>query len=98
MGCLVTHWPIKSLQLTHSFIAVVDEILEKALSGDSINQITRELQARDVRVPTGKLITRSPISRILRNSRRYAGIWDWGGYEISDLIPSRISEDQAERI
>lgn len=83
---------------TNSFIPVVDEILEKALSGKSINQITRELQARDVRLPAGKLITRSPISRILRNSRRYAGIWDWGGYEIRDLIPSRISEDQAERI
>jgi DNA invertase Pin-like site-specific DNA recombinase len=81
---------------TNSFIAVVDEILEKALSGDSINQITRELQARDVRVLTGKLIIRSPISRILRNSRRYAGIWDRGGYEIRDLIPSRISAEYAD--
>jgi len=83
---------------TNSFIAVVDEILEKALRGNSINQITRELQARDVRLPAGKLITRSPIYRILCNSRRYAGIWDWGGYEIRDLIPPQISEDQAERI
>jgi DNA invertase Pin-like site-specific DNA recombinase len=83
---------------TNSFTVIVDEILERALQGDSINRITRELQARDVRTPAGKVITRSSVSRILRNSRRYAGIWDWGGYQIKGLIPPRISEDQAERI
>jgi hypothetical protein len=83
---------------TNLFIAIVDEILEKALRGDSINRITRELQTRDVRTPTGKVITRSPVYRILSHSRRYAGIWDWGGYEVRNLIPPRISEEQAERI
>ena len=32
----------------NSFITVVDEILDRALCGDSINRITRDLQARDV--------------------------------------------------
>jgi DNA invertase Pin-like site-specific DNA recombinase len=81
-----------------SFIAIVDEILDKALRGDSINQITRELQARDVRTPAGTVITRTTVHNILRHARRYAGIWDWDGFELKNLIPARISEEQAERI
>jgi len=83
---------------TDSLITIVDEILDKALRGESINQITRELQARDVRTPAGKVITRTTVANVLRHARRYAGIWDWGGYELRNLIPARISEEQAERI
>ena len=82
----------------NSFIAVVDEILDKALRGNSINQITRDLLARDVRTPAGTVITRSTIASVLRHARRYAGIWDWSGYELKDLIPPRISEEQAGSI
>ncbi|GAG32618.1 unnamed protein product, partial [marine sediment metagenome] len=74
-----------------SFIAVVDEILDKALRGNSINQITRDLLARDMRKPAGTIITRSTVASVLRHARRYAGIWDWSGYELKDLIPPRIS-------
>jgi len=83
---------------TNSFITVVDEILDRALRGDSINRITRDLQARGVITPAGKVITRSTVAVVLRNARRYAGIWEWSGYELRDLIPARISEEQAERI
>jgi DNA invertase Pin-like site-specific DNA recombinase len=83
---------------TDSFIIIVDEILDKALCGESINQITRELQARDVRTPAGKVITRATVANVLRHSRRYAGIWDWGGYELRNMIPARITEEQAQRI
>jgi hypothetical protein len=83
---------------TNSFIAVVDEILDRALRGDSINRITRELQVKEVRTPAGKVISRTTVGSILRNARRYAGIWDWSGYELRNLIPPRISEEQAERI
>ena len=83
---------------TNSFITVVDEILDRALRGDSINRITRELQSRDVSTPAGKVITRSTVAVVLRNARRYAGIWDWSGYQLRDLIPPRISEEQAECI
>jgi len=83
---------------TNSFIAIVDEILDRALRGDSINSITRDLQTRGVITPAGKVITRSTVAVVLRNARRYAGIWDWSGYELRDLIPARITEEQAERI
>jgi DNA invertase Pin-like site-specific DNA recombinase len=83
---------------TNSFITVVDEVLDKALRGGSINQITRELQERDVRTPAGKEITRTTVANVLHHARRYAGIWDWSGYELRNLIPPRISEEQAERI
>ena len=82
----------------NSFMPVVDEILERALHGDSINQITREFQAKELRTPAGSVITRSTVAVVLRHARRYAGIWDWGGYELRDLLPPRISEEQAERI
>ena len=82
----------------NSFISIVDEILDRALRGDSINRITRELQARGLRTPAGSMITRSTVASILRNARRYAGIWDWSGYELRDLILPRISEEQAESI
>ena len=84
--------------ITNSFITIVDEILDRALRGDSINRITKDLQARDVRKPAGAVMTRSTVAVILRNARRYAGIWDWSGYELKGLIPARISEEQAESI
>ncbi|MFC2005438.1 recombinase family protein [Chloroflexota bacterium] len=83
---------------TNTFITVVDEILNRALGGDSINRITRDLQNRGVVSSNGNLITRSTVAVVLRHARRYAGIWDWGGYELRDLIPPRITEEQAERI
>ncbi len=84
--------------ITNSFINIVDEILDRALRGDSISRITKDLQARDVRKPVGTPITRSTVAVVRRNARRYAGIWDWGGYELRDLIPARISEEQAGQI
>jgi DNA invertase Pin-like site-specific DNA recombinase len=77
----------------NSFIAIIDEILDRALRGDSINRITRELQTRDARTPAGKVITRATVASILRHARRYAGIWDWSGCELRNLIPPRISEE-----
>ena len=68
------------------------------MQGESINRITRELQSREVRTPRGNVITRTTVANVLRHARRYAGIWDWGGYELRDLIPARISEEQAGRI
>jgi hypothetical protein len=84
---------------TNSFISIVDEILDKALRGESINGITRALQEREVRAPvSNKIVTRATVASVIRNARRYAGIWHWGGYELRNLIPARISEEQAERI
>ena len=84
---------------TNSFINIVDEILDKALQGESINGITRTLQARGVRAPvSNKIITRTTVASVLRNAKRYAGIWHWGGYELRNMIPARISEEQAESI
>jgi DNA invertase Pin-like site-specific DNA recombinase len=83
---------------TNSFITIADEILDGAIRGESINQITRELQVKEVRNTAGKVVTRSTVANVIRHARRYAGIWDWGGYEIRGLIPPRISEEQAGRI
>ncbi len=46
---------------TTSFIAIVDQILDSVLHGDSINRITSDLQARDVRTPAGIRITLSTV-------------------------------------
>jgi DNA invertase Pin-like site-specific DNA recombinase len=84
---------------TTSFISVVDEILNMALQGESINKITRILQLRSVRAPfSNKIITRSTVASVLRNARRYAGTWHWGGYDLRNIIPPRISEEQAGQI
>jgi len=84
---------------TNSFISIVDEILDKALHGESINGITRGLQAKEVRSSfNNNLITRTTVASVLGNARRYAGIWHWGGYELRNLIPARISEEQAGHI
>lgn len=45
-----------------------------------------------------KIITRATVASVIRNARRYAGIWHWGGYELRNLIPARITEEQAEHI
>jgi DNA invertase Pin-like site-specific DNA recombinase len=82
----------------NSFIGVCDEVLEQGYQGQTINQITRSLQGRGVRTPLGRVITRSTVALILRKARRYAGIWDWGGHQITGLIPPRISVEKAEAI
>jgi len=82
----------------NSFITVVDEVLERGYKGDSINQITRDLQHRGIVTPQGKVITRSTVALILRKARRYAGIWEWGGHEIKGLIPPRITLEKVEKI
>lgn len=51
-----------------------------------------------MRTLAGTVITRSTAAVVLRNARRYAGIWDWSRYELRNLIPPRISEEQAGRI
>lgn len=85
--------------IANSFISIVDEILDKALQGESINGITRMPQKREVIAPFGnKVVTRATVASVLQNARRYAGIWHWGSYELRDMIPPRISEEQAERI
>jgi DNA invertase Pin-like site-specific DNA recombinase len=100
VGCGMLGYTLENKKFTtNSFINIVDEILDKALHGESINGITRALQAREVRASvSNKIITRATVASVLRNARRYAGIWDWGGYELRNLIPARISEEQAERI
>jgi DNA invertase Pin-like site-specific DNA recombinase len=82
----------------NSFITVCDEVLERGYRAETINQITRDLQGRGIRTPSGKLLTRSTIAQILRKARRYAGIWDWGKHEIKGLIPPRITIEKAETI
>jgi len=82
----------------NSFITVCDEVLERGYGSESINRITRDLQTRGIRTPSGKLITRSTVALILRKARRYAGIWDWGGHEIEGLIPPRFSIEKAQAI
>lgn len=82
----------------NSFITVVDEVLERGYKGDSINQITRDLQHQGVLTPQNKLITRSTVALILRKAKRYAGIWEWGGHEIKGLIPPRVTLEKAEKI
>jgi hypothetical protein len=85
--------------ITNSFISIVDEILDKALQGESMNGITRALQKMGVIAPfSNKVVTRATVASVLRNAKRYAGIWHWGGYELRGLIPPRISEEQSERI
>ena len=100
VGCGMLGYTLENKKFTtNSFITIVDEILDKALSGESINGITRTLQAREVRAPvSNKIVTRATVASVLRNARRYAGIWDWSGYELKNLIPPRISEEQAECI
>lgn len=82
----------------NSFITVCDEVLERGYGSESINQITRDLQNRGIQTPSGKLVTRSTVALILRNAKRYAGVWDWGGHEIEGLIPARISMEKANAI
>ena len=82
----------------NSFITVCDEVLARGYGGESINRITRDLQTRGIRTPSGKLITRSTVALILRKARRYAGIWDWAGQEIEGLIPPRFSIEKAQAI
>ena len=99
-GCGMLGYTLENKKFTtNSFINVVDEILDKALRGESINGITKTLQSREVRTPVfNKMVTRATVASVLRNARRYAGIWHWGGYELRDLIPARITEEQAECI
>jgi DNA invertase Pin-like site-specific DNA recombinase len=82
---------------TNSSIVIADEILQKALRGRSINGILADLQKKGIRNQRGEVITRSTVYRVLKRARRYAGIWDWCGHEIT-LLPPIITLEQAGQI
>jgi len=71
-------------------IDVAAEILHRVLKGESSSQITRDLQARDVRGASGGLIHRSSVNRVMANARSYAGIITWSGIEIKGKVEDPI--------
>ncbi|MFC1928237.1 recombinase family protein [Chloroflexota bacterium] len=73
-------------------IWIVDEILRLGIEGESINSITRGLIGKDVH------IIRDTVRKILKHARVYAGLYKWGGLEIMDLVPPRITIEQAQII
>jgi DNA invertase Pin-like site-specific DNA recombinase len=73
-------------------IWIVDEVLNLGYGGFSINQITRDLREKGVR------ITRDTVRKILKHARVYAGVYRWGGMEIVGLVPPRTTLEQAKAI
>ena len=77
-------------------IKIANEILLRAIDGQSSCRIAKDLQERNVKGLAGRLIHRSSVSNVLSKAKVYAGVVVWKGIEIRNFVDRPvITEAQA---
>lgn len=71
---------------------IVREIFERYTSGETVTDIIKDLNARQIRTSIGKDFNKNSLHRLLRN-RRYIGYYIYKDTETPDGMP-RIIEDE----
>lgn len=77
--------------------AVVREIYERYASGETVAEITRDLNARQIKTAHGKEFNKNSLHRILRN-KRYIGVYLYKDMEIPGGMPRIIEDELFERV
>ena len=82
----------KHIQIDPDTAPVVRKIFEMYASGETMADIIRYLNARQVKTSYGNEFNKNSINRILRN-KRYIGVYTYRGAEIPDGLPRIISDN-----
>ena len=77
--------------------AVVREIYERYASGETVAEINRDLNARQIKTAHGKEFNKNSLHRILRN-KRYIGVYLYKDMEIPGGMPRIIEDELFERV
>ena len=77
--------------------AVVREIYERYASGETVAEITKDLNARQIKTAHGKEFNKNSLHRILRN-KRYIGVYLYKDMEIPGGMPRIIEDELFERV
>lgn len=77
--------------------AVVREIFEMYASGKTVAEITKYLNAKQVRTSLGKEFNKNSLHRLLRN-KRYIGYYIYKNTETPDGMPRIIEDELFERV
>ncbi|GEM_PF-33133 len=77
--------------------AVVREIFEMYASGKTVAEITKYLNAKQVKTSLGKEFNKNSLHRLLRN-KRYIGYYIYKATETPDGMPRIIEDELFERV
>ncbi len=77
--------------------AVVREIFEMYASGKTVAEITKYLNAKQVKTSQGKEFNKNSLHRLLRN-KRYVGYYIYKDTETADGMPRIIEDELFERV
>ena len=76
---------------------IVREIFEQYASGKTVTEITKSLNARQIKTSIGKDFNKNSLHRMLRN-KRYIGYYIYKGEEYPDAMPRIIDDELFERV
>ena len=77
--------------------AIVREIFERYAKGDTVADIARDLNARQIKTSRGKEFNKNSLHRLLRN-KRYIGTYIYKNQETPGGMPRIISDELFERV
>jgi len=77
--------------------AVVREIFEMYASGKTVAEITKYLNAKQIKTSQGKTFNKNSLHRMLRN-KRYIGYYIYKGKETPNGMPRIIEDELFERV
>ena len=77
--------------------AIVREIFEMYASGKTVAEITKHLNAKQVKTSLGKAFNKNSLHRLLRN-KRYIGYYVYKGTETPGGMPRIIEDELFERV
>ena len=77
--------------------AVVREIFEMYASGKTVAEITKYLNAKQIKTSQGKAFNKNSLHRMLRN-KRYIGYYIYKGKETPNGMPRIIEDELFERV
>lgn len=75
----------------------VREIFERYASGETVADITKDLNARQIKTSIGKDFNKNSLHRLLRN-RRYIGYYIYKDAEVPDGMPRIIEDELFQRV
>lgn len=76
---------------------LVREIFERYASGETVADITKDLNARQIKTSIGKDFNKNSLHRLLRN-RRYIGYYIYKDTEVKDGMPRIIEDELFQRV
>jgi len=77
--------------------AIVREVFERYASGETVADIIRDLNARQIKTSLGRDFNKNSLARILRN-RRYIGVYIYRGQETPGAMPRIIEDGLFDRV